>query len=223
MRSKCNSWGCEYCAPIKKNALLDDISYGTQIIQEGGHRWRFMTLTTSYTSDQTKVGLYFKRFRSYLAKHGYRPQYFKTTEFTQTGLRHFHLIIDVFVPFNVIQAAWRAATEGTAYRVNIKKTQLRQAAGYLTKYLTKQSIFSHSFHEGEHRYSFSQKFPRLARPKPTGEWEFRLNPQNQGLLQKAAAELAERVKARRNWRELWTDATGRPPGKKTYIEGVRYL
>lgn len=178
---------------------MDDVQYGATIIQQNGHRWRFMTLTTSPDSDQTKVGTYFARFRATLAKHGYRPQYFKVTERTTAGLKHFHIIIDVFVPFNVIQAAWRAATDGTAYWVNIKKAQVKRAAGYLTKYMTKQTVFTDERAKGEHLYSFSRRFPRMPKPEPTGEWEFMLKPKNSGHVAQARVELARRISNRAAW------------------------
>lgn len=170
------------------------------------------------SSPRTDARRAFPRFRAILHKwrkkqgHKRAIQFFKVTEFTESGLRHFHLLIDTFIPFGVIQAAWRAATDGTAYWVNIKKAQVKSAAAYMSKYMTKQTVFSDKFDDGEHRYSFSQQFPRFPRPEPSGEWEFRLNPVNRGRLQKARAELIERAARRKTWRELWTDATGRPPG-----------
>lgn len=167
-----------------------------------------MTLTSSPESNQNSMGKYFARFRANLWKQGYRPQYFKVTEFTEMGRRHFHLLIDVFVPFNVIQAAWRAATDGTAYWVNIKKAQVRKAAAYMAKYMTKQTVFSEQFEPGEHRYSFSHKFPRLHYKEPDGEWEFRLAPLSTGKVRQAKGELKDRAERRRTWKELWKAATG---------------
>jgi len=178
---------------------MDDVQYGSSIIQQNGHRWRFMTLTTSPESDQNKVSTYFARFRATLAKHGYRPQYFKVTERTKAGRKHFHLIVDVFVPFNVIQAAWRAATDGTATWVNIKKAQVKRAAGYLTKYMTKQTIFTEDRAPHERLYSFSQHFPRLPKPEPTGEWEFILKPKHGGQIAQARVELTRRISNKAAW------------------------
>lgn len=224
VRSKCNTWGCDYCGPIKVNRLLDDVAYGGAVIQDRGFRWRFMTLTSS---PRTNARQAFPRFRAILHKwrkkqgHKQAIQFFKVTEFTESGLRHFHLLIDTFVPFGVIQAAWRAATDGTAYWVNIKKAQVKQAAGYMAKYMTKQTVFSDKFDDGEHRYSFSQQFPRLPRPEPTGEWEFRLNPKTTSLIQTARVELAARADHRKSWRDTWSEATGRPPGRRTYDTSAR--
>jgi hypothetical protein len=128
-----------------------------------------MTLTLSTKVDGRQIDLFWQRFRSLLHKHGYRPQYFKVKEFTEKGQRHLHVLIDIFVPFNEIQYAWRLATEGTSFWVHIKKTQVRRAAGYMSKYLTKQTVLSSSFDKGEHRYSFSRKFPRM--PKEEQEKE----------------------------------------------------
>lgn len=165
----CKRWTCEYCGNIKKGHLLDDISYGGNIIQQNGYRWRFLTLTLSWRVDDRKIDLFWQRFRSLLAKHGYTPQYFKVKEFTIKGKRHLHVLISTFIPFNFIQYAWRQATEGTSYWVNIKKAQIKSAAGYMAKYLTKQTVQSDKFDKGERRYSFSKLFPRVPKEPKTTE------------------------------------------------------
>lgn len=157
----CGKWTCPYCGPRKKAKLLDEIGFGGEVIQTKGRRWRFLTLTLSTKVDGRQIDLYFARFRAILHKHGYRPVYFKIKEFTEKGQRHLHILIDVFIPFNFLQYAWKTATEGSSFWVHIKKAQVRRAAGYMAKYLTKQTVFSHQFDKGEHRYSFSRHFPRV--------------------------------------------------------------
>lgn len=171
----CHKWTCPYCGELKRKQLLDVIGFGGQVIQSKGRRWRFMTLTLSTKVDGRRIDLFWQRFRSLLHKHGYRPEYFKVKEFTKNGQRHLHVLIDVFVPFNFIQYAWRMATEGTSFWVHIKKAQIKSAAGYMAKYLTKQTVLSHQFEKGEHRYSFSRKFPRPAKEqknKEPGRYEY---------------------------------------------------
>lgn len=165
----CNKWTCPYCGAIKRQRLLDDIGHGGHIVQEQGRRWRFLTLTLTTHVDGRKIDLFWQRFRSYMLKRGYRPTYFKVKEFTEKGQRHLHVLIDVFIPFNEIQYAWRLATEGTSYWVHIKKAEVKRAAGYMAKYLTKQSVNSTQFDKGERRYSFSKHFPRLPREKKDTE------------------------------------------------------
>jgi hypothetical protein len=150
---------------------LDDISYGFDQIKAEGGRLRFLTLTTSYESDQSMVSWYFNRFRALLAKHGYSQiRYSWTLEKTKTGLRHYHILIDKFIPFDVIQGCWYLATEKTAYRVRINAVQLYSPAGYMAKYLTK-SFDEEGFHKGERRYGFSKNYPRIKREK-SGLWEY---------------------------------------------------
>lgn len=168
-----------------------------------------MTLTTGPQSDQDELSHYFAKFRSILHKHGYRPEYFRVTEFQKNGQRHFHLLIDVFVPFNFLQYAWRTATEGTAYFVNIKKAQVRQAAAYMFKYMTKQTIMSDQFKKGERRFSFSRHFPRMPKKPATGRWTFEYNPNNKNLLHDMQERLTivkrQKEEARRKTLELFPD------------------
>lgn len=171
----CNKWTCPYCGHIKKAKLLDNIAYGGAIIQANGRRWRFLTLTLSTRVDGRKIDLFWARFRAnihaWAKKTGqHTPQYFKIKEFTEKGQRHLHVLIDTFLPFNMIQYFWRMATDGTSYWVNIKKAQVKSAAGYMSKYMTKQTVLSDLFDKGERRYSFSYHFPRIPRPiKVKGE------------------------------------------------------
>lgn len=160
----CNRWTCPYCGEIKKYRLLDDIGHGGGVVQLAGRRWRFLTLTLSLHVDDRKIDLFWARFRATLAKHGYKPTYFKIKEFTEKNRRHIHALLDVFIPWNLIKHAWYEATEKTSYIVFIKKTQVKSAAGYMAKYLTKQTVQSESYDKGERRYSFSRDFPRAPRP-----------------------------------------------------------
>lgn len=177
----CNRWTCPVCGPRRKAALLDDIAYGGGIIQANGRRWRFLTLTLSTKVNGRDIDLFWARFRAHIhnwrVKQGHKipVQYFKVKEFTEKGQRHLHVLIDTFVPFNFIQHAWRQATEGTSFWVHIKKAQVKSAAGYMSKYMTKQTVMSDKFDKGERRYSFSHRFPRIPRPeKPPGpsKWAY---------------------------------------------------
>lgn len=171
----CHRWDCEVCGIAKKTELLNVIGYGGTIIQQRGHRWRFLTLTLSTKVDGRQIDLFWARFRAILAKHNYHPEYFKVKEFTIKGQRHLHVLIDVFIPFNFLQYAWRLSTDGTSYWVHIKKAQIKSAAGYMNKYMTKQTVHSNLFDKGERRYSFSRNFPRPAKqekPPSTARYEF---------------------------------------------------
>lgn len=163
----CHRWDCPICGYAKKKELLDVIAYGGAVIQQRGQRWRFLTLTLSTKVDGRRIDLFWARFRAILAKHNYHPEYFKVKEFTEKGQRHLHVLISVFIPFNFLQYAWRTATEGTSYWVHIKKAQVKSAAGYMNKYMTKQTVHSGLFDKGERRYSFSYHFPRPAKREKT--------------------------------------------------------
>lgn len=187
--ARCNTWGCEHCGEIKRKRLLDEVSYGGNIVQLAGKRWRFLTLTLSPQANQDSLSKYWNRFRATLYKHGYKPEFFKVTEFTEQGIRHLHILISIFIPWNLIKGAWYLATDKTSYIIFIKKTQVFSAAGYMAKYMTKDSVLSHNFRKYERRYTFSRGFPRMPKITTNGEWVFHLKPDNSHLLHDAHTHL----------------------------------
>lgn len=206
--ASCRTWTCEDCGPMKVNQLLDDVSYGGAVIQASGRRWRFLTLTTGPGSDQDDFSLYWRRFRATIRKHGYRPEFFKVTEFTEKGRRHYHVLVSVFIPWGLIKWAWYCATDKTAYVVFIKKTQVKNAAGYMAKYMTKQSVMSHQFRKHERRYSFSMGFPRMPTAPPSEEWQFTYKPDNSEFLKAGLRELHDVIREQTLWRDEWRSKIG---------------
>jgi len=175
IKVRCNKPSCPFCGRIYKKKFLDNVRFGTEQIQKLGKRWRFVTLTTSYLSDQSKFSKYWAKFRAILAKHGYGGfDFCKVTEINDNGLRHIHAMVSVFMPFNLIRYAWEMATEKTANRVNIKAVKLNSPAGYMAKYMTK-AVTSALFNKGERRYTFSRSFPRIPKPEKdlSKHWTFK--------------------------------------------------
>lgn len=185
----CGKWTCPACGPRKKNVVLDRAKTGFFDLEvQKGHRARALTLTLGPDADNALMGRYFARFRAYLAKKRKdrkgrmrcfrRINYFWTKEFMQNGKQHLHVLIDVFIPVNIIRKAWTWATYGTSRIVHIASRggPVRNAAAYMTKYMTKELQQQHKFKKGEHRYGFSQYRDSPFRLKPkekTGEWEYR--------------------------------------------------
>lgn len=174
---RCKKDSCPYCGPIKLWQLRHDIDYGVQGLYRMGRYIVFITLTTSYESDQSSIMLYWQHFRSYIANYGLRLQYVLTKE-RKHGLTHLHIIADHFVPYNLLMAAWWHATNKTAWKTDIRKVDMRKSPSwYIVKYITKDRESHQATLEGESelkaqvahpagmlkRVTFSQGFPR--RPK----------------------------------------------------------
>lgn len=85
-----------------------------------------------------------------------------------------HLIINRFVPKVLIEKLWRKATLGTSFKVSINRRPIRSAAGYLSKYITKDVQHEARYKRGERRYGCSRDMPTLTLPS-TGEWRFEMD------------------------------------------------
>lgn len=163
----CKRWSCPHCGDVNKKRVLDRVSYGFK----GGTRVRGMTLTELKdpgNEEAEKISVHFARLRANLYKKGYRFRYFRVTEFkprkgdtspNAKQYRHYHVLIDAYIPQAVISNAWYEATNHTAYVVWVNASEIMKGAGYLSKYLTKTMNDEH-FGKHERRFSFSQKcFP----------------------------------------------------------------
>lgn len=144
----CGRWDCPVCSKVKKNKLLDRVQKGFEQVQLKGGRVRALCLTIGPKGKNHLFTRYFARFRAYLAKprkHGkkfrsYRNiNYFWTKEFQpQTGKLHMHLLIDAYIPWQLIRKAWTWATYGTGRNVDVRMTDdIQKPGGYMTKYMTK--------------------------------------------------------------------------------------
>lgn len=173
----CKRWSCPHCGKVNKKRVLDRVAYGFHGFQwqpKRGVRIRGMTLTELKDPDNDeadKISVHFARLRANLAKKGYRPQYFRVTEFrpregdtseNPKQYRHYHVLMNAYIPQAVISNAWYEATNHTAYVVWVNASDIMKGAGYLSKYLTKSMNDEH-FGKHERRFSFSQKcFPLVA-------------------------------------------------------------
>lgn len=187
---RCKKDSCPYCGPLKLWQLRKDIDYGVQGLYRMGRYIVFITLTTSYESDQSSIMTYWARFRAFIAHYGLKLQYVLTKE-RKHGLTHLHIIADHFVPYNLLQAAWWASTGKTAWKTDIRKVDMRKSPSwYIVKYVTKDRE-SHQAHLDDadgldaqvqpragslvKRVTFSQAFPRRPRAAKGGSDSVYLN------------------------------------------------
>jgi len=163
----CNSWTCPTCGPHKKNKLMDVVRIASDQIKQDktlpAQRkiWRFLTLTQRDT-DPTPIMTAWNRWRAFMAKKKITFDFFLVKEFTKKGKRHLHVLINRYIPSRVVMYAWRLATDGNSYVTKIARREIKNAAGYMTKYMTK-TMEDGLFRRRERRYSCSRKYFKEAR------------------------------------------------------------
>ena len=165
----CKRFKCPYCGKIRRKQVMDKVKRGF-----GSDRVRFLTLTIPPQIDNYKGRRLMKawnRFRTRIKQLFSGFKYFWVKEFTKKGIRHLHIMINVYIPIAVIKRVWKKATTYTVKVQNgreeretfasithisgSKKRKIMNAAGYMTKYMTKQ-MQGRNFDERERRYGFSR-------------------------------------------------------------------
>ncbi len=182
----CKSWSCPVCGKVNRNKLMDKVAAADAFLQSSEvpatrKIWRFLTLTQR-TTDDTPIMLAFARFRAYLAKHGIKDiRYLNVKEFTKKGKRHLHVLVNSYIPAYTVKHAWYLATDKKSFVVQIKRAAIKSAAGYMTKYMTK-NIGEAGFKRRERRYTTSRGFfvglPKLKADFDKGgsRWEYVFYP-----------------------------------------------
>lgn len=160
-QARCNKNNCPYCGPLNRWKRVEDIEYGVEGLYRLGDYLTFFTLTLSYDSDIDMIMKYWNRYRAFLLRCGYKQEYVITIEYKH-GLAHIHGIGNKFIPHQIIQAAWWAATEHTAWKVDVRAVRMnRLPSRYLAKYINKGSHDPIKRHK--RGINFSRNFPRRPR------------------------------------------------------------
>lgn len=169
----CRSWDCVDCAKKNKRRLLRRLHYAKPNL--------FATLTTSERTATTPeeafaranaaLPILFKRWRR--ARPGVRLDYFLVWERTKRGWPHIHLLlVGAAVPKRWLSRQWLELTG--CYIVDLQPLgSIAHAAGYLTKYLTKDPQVPAGFRRWRRTAGF---FNTAAEPPPfrlptTGQWK----------------------------------------------------
>lgn len=97
---------------------------------------RLVTLTSSPESP-ADINRSWQIARQRLKRRGFKIEYIKVAEFNASGnLRHLHLLTyGSYIPHRTLQRIWKEVHK--AFHVNIKKVGTKQAAWYVSKYVTK--------------------------------------------------------------------------------------
>lgn len=174
----CRSWDCPSCARYLKRRLLRRLRYASPNL--------FITLTTSERTAPTPEEAYhvanhaiaplMKRWRRRFPND--RVEYFLVWEKTKRGWPHAHILLSApSVSKHWLSDQWRELTG--SYIIDLQKvSSSTHAAGYLTKYLTKDPAVP----KGQRRWRRSKGFfvvqdERKTDPLPIlSKWERQPRP-----------------------------------------------
>jgi len=132
----CNSPYCETCNNIKRIKLYN------KLLQFSKNRQlRFLTLTYKYDDNYKnildKYSKDFNKFITYIRRLNYKFNYFKIIEFTKNKIIHFHLLIDSYVPQQLLSNLWFQITSDSFIVFITRLLNNKQLINYCLKYITK--------------------------------------------------------------------------------------
>lgn len=126
-----------------------------------GKSIRFLTLTYStklYSVEEVieRQKKDFNKFINHLRKNYDKNfTYLKIIEFTKKNYIHFHILLDIFIPIQLIQSIWKKLT-GSYIAFITKVNSHRHAINYVMKYLSK------TFHHEANKLYFIYKLRRFS-------------------------------------------------------------
>jgi hypothetical protein len=152
---RCNSWDCYCCAHRMRCNLIEELD---RLIEERPELRRLLTLTLdpeTAPDDQAEQHRYltdrFNALRTELRDRWPDLSYIWIREEGESGNPHLHLLVDRYMAQSELSRL--AARVGLGHIVDIRRVNARNAAKYLTKYLTKGAL--HDLPDGARRYGSS--------------------------------------------------------------------
>ena len=171
---RCNSWDCYCCAHRMRCNLVEELD---RLIEERPEMRRLLTLTLdpeTAPAGQAEQHRYlterFNALRTEINDRYPGLSYVWIREEGDSGNPHLHLLVDRYLPQAML--AETAQRVGLGHVVDIRRVNARNAARYLTKYLTKGSL--HDLPDGARRYGSSADVSLAVRgpSEDTGrDWE----------------------------------------------------
>ena len=141
-RFRCKSWSCYCCAHHMRMNLIEELE---RLIGERPELRRLLTLTldpSTAPADQDEQHRYlterFNALRTELNDRYDGLSYVWIREEGESGNPHLHLLVDRYMAQSELSEM--AERVGLGHVVDIRRVNARNAAKYLTKYLTKGSM-----------------------------------------------------------------------------------
>jgi hypothetical protein len=152
---RCNSWDCYCCAHRMRCNLIEELD---RLVEERPELRRLLTLTldpSSAPAEQSEQHRYlterFNALRTELRDRWPDLSYVWIREEGESGNPHLHLLVDRYMDQG--ELSHLSERVGLGEVVDIRRVNARNAARYLTKYLTKGAF--HDLPDGARRYGSS--------------------------------------------------------------------
>jgi hypothetical protein len=172
-RLSCGKYTCPVCGNRKVGRIRNRVLDGTLDPET-------MLTFTFQENDDVDPQAAFNRFVTSLRDDGHRVRYFRVTERTRAGKRHYHALVEGWLPYRELSKRWKRATGGKSKWIHARAIHDRKGAvRYITKYMTK--ALAHHFEKGERRYTASRGvLPPVIHEK--GEWDTWISPKGKGYV-----------------------------------------
>jgi hypothetical protein len=138
----CKCWSCPHCAPRK--AMRYKRAVGELAETHRLNKMLTLTLDPNKLNGEDSaryINRIFANFRIYLKRKLKRsPKFIRVLECHKSGVAHLHILLDSFIQQKWISNVWSRLGGGVI--VDIRQIQMRSAASYLGKYLTKEMLLN---------------------------------------------------------------------------------
>ncbi|MCU4728650.1 rolling circle replication-associated protein [Halapricum hydrolyticum] len=171
---RCKSWDCYCCSHMMRMNLIEELD---RLIEERPELRRLLTLTLDpekAPADQDDQHRYltdrFNALRTELNDRYDGLSYIWIREEGDSGNPHLHLLVDRYMEQSELSRL--ASRVGLGHIVDIRRVNARNAARYLTKYLTKGSLWN--LPDGARRYGSSADITLEVRgpsEEPEEDWD----------------------------------------------------
>jgi len=171
---RCNSWDCYCCAHRMKWNLTEELD---RLVEERPELRRLLTITLDESispDSQDEQHEYlterWNALRTEIKDEYPDMSYVWIREEGESGNPHLHLLVDRFLPQAMLSRT--AQRVGLGEVVDIRRVNARNAARYVTKYLTKGAL--HDLPDGARRYGSSQDITlevRGSSEEPEEDWD----------------------------------------------------
>ncbi len=191
-RHLCNAYKCPRCRGRKLRHVRGQIAH----VATQRKLTRFVTLTLdparipSGTPSHEYLRECWRKMRVYLSRHAGRSiEFIAVVELHKSGIAHLHVLVGLYLPQAWLSQAWQSVGGGRI--VDIRFVDVQRIAGYLAKYLTKDSL--KGLPPGTRLFSCSRGIVLWPKKKSSGWW----------LSLRSIDELRDESKEARN--ERWED------------------
>ena len=171
---RCNSWDCYCCAHRMRCNLVEELD---RLVEERPQLRRLLTLTldpeTAPNGQEEQHSYLTERFNALRTEIKDRypgMSYVWIRGEGDGGNPHLHLLVDRYLPQSLLSKTARRV--GLGHVVDIRRVNARNAARYLTKYLTKGAF--HDLPKGARRYGSSADITlavRGSKEEPEQDWK----------------------------------------------------